>query len=153
MAQRGSAPGERRGGRQKGTLNKTLKKIRAKPVKPGLMPVDILLDIARYHHGRALDLRESQARVIEGKPAEDLDITVIAGSIEVEIRSEHAMAASAADKVAPYYHPKLATLQSNVNLTGRLTLEQLVEQSMPLPANSNAVAKLIEGDVDKTAVE
>jgi hypothetical protein len=46
----------------------------------------------------------------------------------------------AAQTAAPYLHPRLATLQSNVNLTGRLTLEALVEQSMalPPPANENA---------------
>ncbi len=36
----------------------------------------------------------------------------------------------ASSAAAPYIHPKLATLQSNVNLTGRLTLEQLVTQSI-----------------------
>ncbi len=52
----------------------------------------------------------------------------------------------AAQTAAPYIHPKLATLQSNVNLTGRLTLAELVEASLPTPANSNDAVKLIEGD-------
>ena len=38
----------------------------------------------------------------------------------------------AAAQAAPYIHPKLATLQSNVNLTGRLTLEDLVSETMKL---------------------
>lgn len=41
----------------------------------------------------------------------------------------------AANASAPYVHPKLATLQSNVNLTGRLTLGDLVRMSMPQAAN------------------
>lgn len=43
----------------------------------------------------------------------------------------------AAGAAAPYIHPRLATLQSNVSLSGKLTLEALVQQSMPLPANAN----------------
>lgn len=102
------------------------------------MPVDILLDVARYHHDKALAARNKKPGKIEGTALIDPAAVI---DIQTEIRTEHAMAVNAADKAAPYYHPKLATLQSNVNLTGRLTLEQLVEQSMPLPANQNAVAQ------------
>ena len=49
----------------------------------------------------------------------------------------------AAKEAAPYIHPKLATLQSNVNLTGRLTLEALVTNSLE-SANSNVVAGLVD---------
>lgn len=57
-----------------------------------------------------------------------------------------------ARSAAPYIHPKLATLQSNVNLTGRLTLEALVQASIPSPANSNEAAQLIEGEA-RDAIE
>lgn len=107
------------------------------------MPVDILLDIARYHHDKALAARRKKPGKIKGTALIDPSAVI---DIQTEIRTEHAMAVNAADKAAPYYHPKLATLQSNVNLTGRLTLEQLVEASLPTPANSNEAVKLIEGD-------
>ena len=112
------AKGKKTGGRQKGSLNKATKAIRAATVRAtnsGMMPLEYMLKIMR------------NPRV----PAPRRDW--------------------AAEKAAPYIHPKLATLQSNVNLTGRLTLEQLVEQSMPLPANENM--KLIEADEDKTSAE
>ncbi len=54
----------------------------------------------------------------------------------------------ASQTAAPYIHPKLATLQSNVNLTGRLTLAELVEASLPAAANSNVPATLDEKDAD-----
>lgn len=61
----------------------------------------------------------------------------------------------AASQAAPYIHPKLATLQSNVNLTGRLTLEALVNESIKasLPANDDEAAKVIEGEVAERSVE
>lgn len=119
----GARPGA---GRKKGVPNKNpRKKVEAKAII-GPMPADIMLDLARYHFARSLELRK-----VSG-PNRD----------ESEIRIENSLTLAAADKVASYYHPKLATLQSNVNLTGRLTLAELVEASLPTPANSNA--KLIE---------
>jgi hypothetical protein len=138
------AGGKREGaGRKPGIPNKATIERQKKAAKTGLMPVDILLDIARYHHNKALKARAKRPAKAPGTAIIDPQSV---SDIENEIRTEHAMAVTAADKVAPYYHPKLATLQSNVNLTGRLTLEQLVEASLPTPANSNVVAKLIEGD-------
>lgn len=45
----------------------------------------------------------------------------------------------AANAAAPYIHPKLSTLQSHVNLTGRLTLEQLVAGSIAKDEDDKAV--------------
>lgn len=52
----------------------------------------------------------------------------------------------AAAQAAPYVHPRLATLQSNVNLTGRLTLEALVSESLKLAeaAANDAVPEMID---------
>jgi hypothetical protein len=124
-------------GRPKGSVNKATKDIREKAAKTGVMPVDILLDIARFHYQKALKLRHSRPRKTEDRER-----------VALELKAEHALAADAANKAAPFYHPKLATLQSNVNLTGRLTLEDLVRQSIPAPANSNA--PLIDADVEET---
>ena len=61
----------------------------------------------------------------------------------------------AANAAAPYIHPKLATLQSNVNLTGRLTLEALVNESIKasLPANDDEAMKVIEGKATERGAE
>lgn len=50
----------------------------------------------------------------------------------------------AASAAAPYVHPRLATLQTNMNITGRLTLEALVMQSLPAPADNDDVAEMID---------
>lgn len=94
------------------------------------MPADVMLHAMRFHYDRHL----SEQR--KAKKLRDDSV------VTTELNTAHGYARD----VAPYYHPKLATLQSNVNLTGRLTLEQLVEASLPTPANSNEAVKLIEGD-------
>lgn len=91
-----------------------------------------MLHAMRFHYDRHLtEQRKTKSR---------RDDSLVTG----ELSTAHGYARD----VAPYYHPKLATLQSNVNLTGRLTLEQLVEASLPLPANQNATAPVEEKDVD-----
>lgn len=48
-----------------------------------------------------------------------------------DTKADRARRDDMAKAAAPYIHPKLATLQSDVKLTGRLTLEQLVLASVP----------------------
>lgn len=130
----GAKPGERRGGRKKGVPNKTSVSRQKRAAATGILPADILLEIARYHYGKSLEARAKRGLNRD----------------ENEIRTENAMAVTAADKAAPYYHHRLATLTSNVNLTGRLTLEDLVTASLPAPANSNVPAIDHKPDVDET---
>ena len=47
MAKRGASPGERRGGRQKGTPNKATAARQAKIAKSGIMPLDYMLKVLR----------------------------------------------------------------------------------------------------------
>lgn len=104
------------------------------------MPVDIILDIARYHYEKAIRLRNSRPRGEKNKERMALDL-----------KAEHALALDAATKAAPFYHPKLATLQSNINLDGRITLEDLVTASLPAPANNNDTVEEITESVDENA--
>jgi hypothetical protein len=53
----------------------------------------------------------------------------------------------AAKAAAPYVHPKLATLQTNVSLSGKLTLEQLVAGSIA----ASATAASVEADGENQA--
>ncbi len=126
MPRGGARPGA---GRKPNIPNKTkLTKI-VKAKATGVMPATVMLENMRLHYAIA----EAEKR--RGAKA---DLNLMA--------SELGKAHEAAKDVAPYYHSKLATLQSNVNLTGRLTLEDLVMQSLPSPANSNA--PLIEGPIE-----
>lgn len=88
----------------------------------GAMPTDVMLKTMRFHYAIA----EAEER--KGKNA-DLEL------ISLELNRAHA----AATDVAPYYHSRLATLQTNMNVSGTLTLAQLLAQPIPAPANSNAV--------------
>lgn len=128
MPRGGARPGA---GRKPNIPNKTkLTKI-VKAKASGVMPDTVMLENMRFHYAIA---EAEKRRGAKG------DINMIAA----ELSKAH----EAAKDVAPYYHAKLATLSSNVNLTGRITLEDLVEQSFPQPANENAA--LIEGpNVDK----
>lgn len=87
-----------------------------------------------------LKVKAAKKAGAQGLTPLDYMLKVMRNPKAAEARRDWAAAAS-----APYIHPKLATLQSNVNLTGR-TLEDLVELSMPAPANANAAGLVIEGD-------
>lgn len=85
MAARGSAPGERRGGRQKGTPNKRNAKATAIAKAGGLMPLDFLLAMMRARPDPKKDLKEY----------------VAAATLRFE----------AAKAAAPYCHPRLANVE------------------------------------------
>lgn len=108
----GSKPGERRGGRKPGSRNKATTAREKRVSLTGITPLDVMIKDMRFHD-ELVDKELAKARP-------NLKIVV----------AELKAARSAATDAAPYVHPKLATLQSNVNLTGRLTLEQLVETSI-----------------------
>jgi hypothetical protein len=72
---RGARPGERRGGRQKGTRNKKTEELLGSVAGSGLTPMEFLLNVMR-------DEKEDMSRRID-----------------------------AAKHVAPYVHPRLATIE------------------------------------------
>lgn len=127
----GARPGA---GRPKGSINRNAKTLRVKAEKTGDLPADILLDVARYHHKRALELRASRM----GPALATLDM-------QNEIRVEHAMAVSAADKAAGFYHPRLSPLPGDRPIIpGATTLEAMLLALTDLAANDD---RLLEGPV------
>lgn len=92
MPRGGSKPGERRGGRKKGTPNRASIERQAKVAADGATPLDVHIYRMRYHLQRAKDEqgRESAAPELVAK--------------------ELALADDAAKNAAPYVHPKLSTI-------------------------------------------
>ncbi len=67
---RGSKPGERRGGRQKNTPNKRTAEIQAKVEASGLTPLDYMLSVMRNEDNEApvrLDAAKSAAPYVHAK--------------------------------------------------------------------------------------
>jgi hypothetical protein len=90
---RGSKPGERRGGRQKGAANKRSREIADKAVESGVTPLEFMLDILRA------DMPPELKERIEEEP---LSVELVqALSSWRNTRFEAAKAA------APYVHPRL----------------------------------------------
>jgi hypothetical protein len=58
MAGGGSKPGERRGGRQKGTPNKASAARQAEVAASGVTPLEVMLDNMRSAYRRALELEK-----------------------------------------------------------------------------------------------
>jgi hypothetical protein len=57
MAGGGSKPGERRGGRKRGTPNKASAARQAEAAAEGVMPCEVMLANMRFAYGRALELQ------------------------------------------------------------------------------------------------
>jgi hypothetical protein len=91
---RGSKPGERRGGRQKGVPNKATQKRQAEVAASGATPLDALLKKMRHH------LALFKAESAKGKKADGKALAVAMDK-----------AAEAARDAAPYVHPRLASIQ------------------------------------------
>jgi hypothetical protein len=87
----------------------------------GVLPCDVMLDAMRHHYQIVLDERAKGQKAKASK-----------------IASEFSIAHGYARDAAPYYHSRLATLQTQMNVSGTLTLSQLLDQAIPSPANSNA---------------
>lgn len=108
-----------------------------------ILPANVMLNNMRRVYGLALSEEARQLRlpVAQRNLADANQLFNVAQTYAVD--------------AAPYYHPKLATLQSNVNIEGRMTLEMLVTASIQptLVANQNADVKLLEGEASETAAE
>lgn len=90
---RGSKPGERRGGRQKGAANKRSREIANKAAESGLTPLEFMLDVLRAE--MPPELKE---RIEKEELSEELVKAVVAW---------HAHRFEAAKAAAPYIHPRL----------------------------------------------
>ncbi len=87
MARRGSKPGERRGGRTKGTANKKTREIADKAAQSGVTPLEVMIEAMRHHY------ELSQDENLKGDKSENLKA-----------------AAAMAEKAAPYIHPRLSAI-------------------------------------------
>jgi len=121
-------------GRKKGSVNRNSSIRAAKAAKTGILPADVLLEAMRYHHARA------QTELRKPKPKAAI------------VKAELALAGGFAKDAAPYYHSRLATLQTKLAVTGKISLLDLVMQSIPSAANSNTPAEVVEG-VEETAAD
>src|SRR5262245_43091169 len=98
MAGVGSKPGERRGGRQKGTPNKRKAALQAHLAKTGMTPLQLFAERQAYHY------KKYQAAKKRGKEG------------EAEADRHFALAQEAAAAAAPYTHPRLSAVQMNANV-------------------------------------
>ena len=108
------------GGRQKGTPNKATAAREKRIAESGTTALDVMVKSYRYFEERAAEAIEKADNAPSTKRAalrKEADILVKQMSDE-------------ASKAAPYIHAKLATLQTSVNLNGRLTLESLLAQTV-----------------------
>lgn len=101
---RGSAPGERRGGRAKGTPNTATGKRREvaeAALASGLTPLDVMLNTMRKLWEKA----ETGECEVQGEG----DRAKIVTPMEMRL-----LAADVAQKAAPFVHPKLSNIEANV---------------------------------------
>ncbi len=85
MAGRGSAPGERRGGRQKGTPNKVTVKRAAEIAESGKTPLDFMLSVLRDEDA---SIKERMWAAVAAAPychAKPRPVAANAGGVEVQV--------------------------------------------------------------------
>lgn len=105
---RGSKPGERRGGRQKGVLNKKTQELYERTIAAGaggLLPADMIIAVTRDAFAKWQD----QATPDEERPAW--------GQRTVEY----------AAKAAPYFHPTMKSVEAGGSDGGPLLIQWLQE--------------------------
>lgn len=105
---RGSAPGERRGGRQVGTLNRDKQKVIDEAKAKGVLPLDVMLDNMNFYHSSAeqmmLDLKQRAFNVEDEDERHEL-IKAINNLLVFRDKAE-----GCAVDAAPYLHSKLAQI-------------------------------------------
>ena len=92
---RGSAPGERRGGRQQGAANIKTREIADKAAQEGITPLEYMLSVMRS------PIMPELKQAIESGKVDEKVITALSGW--------HKMRYEAAKDSAPYLHPRLQT--------------------------------------------
>lgn len=123
----GAKPGERRGGRQKGTPNKPKEtpkyskkqEIIQQALAEGVTPLDIMMDNARFYHAKYERLLREAT---EACPEEMLPI------LKTMVDARTAAQGCARD-AAPYIHAKLSNIEQRTKITktaDELTDEELI---------------------------
>jgi hypothetical protein len=98
------------GGRQKGSLNKTtaaMRQVSDRALAAGITPMELMLDNMRYFYGQAL--------------VADTEVA------HIELRT---LAQACAKDVAPYVHPKLATIEQKDQENKRVVIEWKMPQQI-----------------------
>jgi hypothetical protein len=98
----GSKPGERRGGRKKGSRNKAANKVQA-PNPVGVSMLDIMVAQARWAH-------EEAPKILEAIRAAATDSPSAALAIYDKMVSTRDYAAKWAKQAASFFHPQLAAV-------------------------------------------
>lgn len=111
---RGAKPGERRGGRRKGTPNKKTQQQIEAVKATGMTPLEYLTSVYQS------PLPPELAEAVEKNKLDADVITAIAGW--------HAKRLDAAKAAAPYVHPKLVSMHSTDNKKKQTFREWLEEQ-------------------------
>src|SRR2546430_10630443 len=104
MAGGGSKPGERRGGRKRGTPNKASAARQAEVAASGVTPLEVMLDNMRSAYHRALELEKQ----LNDLPPEELEPWL---HLMGEIARQRQIAQKCAADAANYVHPKRANIQ------------------------------------------
>lgn len=106
MGTRGGAyPGA---GRPKGAITRKAQELLSKAALEGISPLEVLLNDMRFFY----TLGENKMRQAETEPAGKKQATAFRSACSLKEISR-----GCARDAAPYIHPKLASLQANVNVT------------------------------------
>lgn len=101
----GKQPGA---GRPKGSLTTKTQELIARAASEGIMPMDVLLgDMRLYHQIGEQKVAEARLAQTEGEKEKAMREAAAAKSIAREC----------AESVSPYIHPKLSSMQANVNVS------------------------------------
>lgn len=114
-------------GRPLGSPNKATKERQAKVAAEGETPLDVMIAAMRYHHAAALDLMALNEPTDEQK---------------LELRAELNLAGAFAADAAPYVHPKLANVQSNVQHS---VSDELAELLNAIDSKTRGVPRQVNG--------
>jgi hypothetical protein len=114
MAGGGSKPGERRGGRKRGTPNKASAARQAEVAASGVTPLEVMLANMRFHHRQAEELLE----LLSAAESPEAKIQILG-----EASRSRQMAQKCAADAANYVHPKLASVQQGGDPDNPLKLE------------------------------
>lgn len=130
MSGGGAKPGERRGGRQKGTPNKRTSELIERAEGDGLpMPADMMLDLARDAYERWLKHRDAATGMclIPTWPLEgDIDPDMRPEKIDVVDWGKRAMGYAA--ECAPYYHATLKAIDAQFSGDATINIISGVER-------------------------
>jgi hypothetical protein len=103
----GSKPGERRGGRKRGTPNKASAARQAEVAASGITPLEVMLDNMRVAHQRAGELLSEL--IADVKAGEVKDTMTVLEAFKAILALRKTAQDCAAD-AAKYVHPKLANI-------------------------------------------